>query len=70
MAASGPPQTQGKTLSDAWDYKGRPTEKSNTGGWGSAAMILGPPFPLAQSKYLQFSYIYTCPSILMSSQHI
>ncbi|GMN32723.1 hypothetical protein TIFTF001_003814 [Ficus carica] len=41
MAASGPPQTQGKTLSDAWDYKGRPTEKSKTGGWGSAAMILG-----------------------------
>ncbi|KAI9174538.1 hypothetical protein LWI28_018770 [Acer negundo] len=35
------PQTQGKTLPDAWDYKGRPAERSKTGGWGSAAMILG-----------------------------
>ncbi|XP_024019635.1 protein NRT1/ PTR FAMILY 6.3 [Morus notabilis] len=39
--ASGLPQTQGKTLPDAWDYKGRPAEKSKTGGWASAAMILG-----------------------------
>ncbi|KAF2299016.1 hypothetical protein GH714_029949 [Hevea brasiliensis] len=35
------PQTLGKTLPDAWDYKGRPAEGSKTGGWGSAAMILG-----------------------------
>ncbi|KAH9777325.1 protein NRT1/ PTR FAMILY 6.3 [Citrus sinensis] len=35
------PQTQGKTLPDAWDYKGRPAERSKTGGWTSAAMILG-----------------------------
>lgn len=35
------PQTQGKTLSDAWDYKGRPAERFKTGGWASAAMILG-----------------------------
>ncbi|WCJ25969.1 Major facilitator superfamily protein [Euphorbia peplus] len=35
------PQTQGKTLPDAWDYKGRPAERSRTGGWTSAAMILG-----------------------------
>ena len=35
------PQTQGKTLPDAWDYKGRPAERSKTGGWTAAAMILG-----------------------------
>ncbi|KAI6702261.1 hypothetical protein NL676_011397 [Syzygium grande] len=35
------PETQGKTLPDAWDYKGRPADRSRTGGWTSAAMILG-----------------------------
>ncbi|GAB2217077.1 hypothetical protein Droror1_Dr00000236 [Drosera rotundifolia] len=37
------PVTQGKPfeLSDAWDYKGRPAVASSTGGWISAAMILG-----------------------------
>lgn len=30
-----------KTLPDAWDYKGRPATRSTTGGWTSAAMILG-----------------------------
>ncbi|CAH1415657.1 unnamed protein product [Lactuca virosa] len=30
-----------KTLPDAWDYKGRPAPRSTTGGWTSAAMILG-----------------------------
>ncbi|KAB2088675.1 hypothetical protein ERO13_A03G009200v2 [Gossypium hirsutum] len=35
------PITQGKTLPDAWDYKGHPAERSTTGGWTSAAMILG-----------------------------
>ncbi|XP_023913352.2 protein NRT1/ PTR FAMILY 6.3 [Quercus suber] len=35
------PKTQGKTLPDAWDYKGRPAERSKTGGWTAAAMILG-----------------------------
>ncbi|KAK4788445.1 hypothetical protein SAY86_019764 [Trapa natans] len=35
------PETKGKTLPDAWDYKGRPAEKWKTGGWTSAAMILG-----------------------------
>ncbi|OAY56720.2 protein NRT1/ PTR FAMILY 6.3 [Manihot esculenta] len=39
--ASDLPQTLGKTLPDAWDYKGRPAERSKTGGWTSAAMILG-----------------------------
>ncbi|KAK6138658.1 hypothetical protein DH2020_027597 [Rehmannia glutinosa] len=29
------------TLPDAWDYKGRPARKSSSGGWSSAAMILG-----------------------------
>ncbi|KAL9231118.1 hypothetical protein vseg_006380 [Gypsophila vaccaria] len=31
----------GKTLSDAWDYKGLPANRSKTGGWVSSAMILG-----------------------------
>ncbi|KAA3460233.1 protein NRT1/PTR FAMILY 6.3-like isoform X1 [Gossypium australe] len=35
------PITQGKTLPDAWDYKGKPVERSKSGGWTSAAMILG-----------------------------
>ncbi|PIA50339.1 hypothetical protein AQUCO_01300823v1 [Aquilegia coerulea] len=38
------PQTKGTAdniLSDAWDYKGHPAEKSKTGGWTSAARILG-----------------------------
>ncbi|KAK4365223.1 hypothetical protein RND71_016581 [Anisodus tanguticus] len=37
------PETQHdtKTLPDAWDYKGRPTLRSSSGGWSSAAMILG-----------------------------
>ncbi|RVW50728.1 Protein NRT1/ PTR family 6.3 [Vitis vinifera] len=35
------PSTQGDTILDAWDYKGRPAERSRTGGWMSAAMILG-----------------------------
>ncbi|GJT53176.1 NRT1/ PTR family 6.3-like protein [Tanacetum coccineum] len=30
-----------KTLPDAWDYKGKPATRSTTGGWASAAMILG-----------------------------
>ncbi|KAJ8526783.1 hypothetical protein K7X08_029260 [Anisodus acutangulus] len=30
-----------KTLPDAWDYKGRPALRSSSGGWSSAAMILG-----------------------------
>ncbi|KHG27943.1 Uncharacterized protein F383_15837 [Gossypium arboreum] len=35
------PVTQGKTLPDAWDYRGKPAERSKSGGWASAAMILG-----------------------------
>ncbi|KAE8671544.1 Protein NRT1/ PTR FAMILY 6.3 [Hibiscus syriacus] len=35
------PITQGKTLPDAWDYRGKPADSSNSGGWTSAAMILG-----------------------------
>lgn len=36
------PQIQAdKTLQDAWDYKGSPAQRSTTGGWTSAAMILG-----------------------------
>uniref|UniRef100_A0A0E0IWB2 Uncharacterized protein n=1 Tax=Oryza nivara TaxID=4536 RepID=A0A0E0IWB2_ORYNI len=32
---------EGKALTDAWDYKGRPAGRAATGGWGCAAMILG-----------------------------
>ncbi|KAK8486603.1 hypothetical protein V6N11_068297 [Hibiscus sabdariffa] len=35
------PITQGKTLPDAWDYRDKPAERSKSGGWASAAMILG-----------------------------
>ncbi|XP_073134291.1 protein NRT1/ PTR FAMILY 6.3 [Henckelia pumila] len=37
------PQTQqeAETLPDAWDFKGRPAVRSKSGGWASAAMILG-----------------------------
>ncbi|KAL3499543.1 hypothetical protein ACH5RR_038636 [Cinchona calisaya] len=37
------PQTyeETKTLPDAWNYKGRQAQRSTTGGWASAAMILG-----------------------------
>ncbi|CAN6324611.1 unnamed protein product [Urochloa humidicola] len=33
--------SDGKALTDAWDYKGRPASRATTGGWGCAAMILG-----------------------------
>ncbi|URD75426.1 POT family [Musa troglodytarum] len=38
----GLPETDGpgEILSEAWDYKGRPAERSRSGGWTSAAMIL------------------------------
>ncbi|XP_072964056.1 protein NRT1/ PTR FAMILY 6.3-like [Typha angustifolia] len=32
---------EAETLSDAWDFKGRPAVRSQTGGWTSSAMILG-----------------------------
>ncbi|XP_059657500.1 protein NRT1/ PTR FAMILY 6.3 [Cornus florida] len=36
------PETQGtNTLPDAWDYKGHRAQRLTTGGWTSAAMILG-----------------------------
>ncbi|TKV98743.1 hypothetical protein SEVIR_9G580800v4 [Setaria viridis] len=38
MAAQQQPKT---TMVDAWDYKGRPAVRSSSGGWFSAAMILG-----------------------------
>ncbi|KAG2319994.1 hypothetical protein Bca52824_013207 [Brassica carinata] len=34
------PETKSQTLLDAWDFKGRPADRSKTGGWASAAMIL------------------------------
>ncbi|KAF7051440.1 hypothetical protein CFC21_059678 [Triticum aestivum] len=30
-----------KALGDAWDYRGRPAVRASSGGWSSAAMILG-----------------------------
>jgi len=38
--------SDGKALTDAWDYKGRPASRATTGGWGCAAMILGTPIYL------------------------
>ncbi|CAL0312915.1 unnamed protein product [Lupinus luteus] len=35
------PQTHGETVPDAWDCKGHQAERSKTGGWTAAAMILG-----------------------------
>ncbi|CAL5187625.1 unnamed protein product [Lathyrus oleraceus] len=35
------PTTQEKTVSHAFDYNGFPAERSKTGGWTSASMILG-----------------------------
>ncbi|OIV94610.1 hypothetical protein TanjilG_25834 [Lupinus angustifolius] len=35
------PTTQDKSVPDATDYKGSPAERSRTGGWAAAAMILG-----------------------------
>ncbi|KAK9148088.1 hypothetical protein Scep_006845 [Stephania cephalantha] len=35
------PETQGKTLADAWDYQGNQADRARTGGWTCAAMILG-----------------------------
>lgn len=35
------PETIGKTVPDAWDFKGRPADKSKSGGWAAASMILG-----------------------------
>lgn len=32
---------EAETLPDAWDYKGRPSLRSSSGGWMSSAMILG-----------------------------
>ncbi|KAK3157094.1 hypothetical protein QOZ80_2AG0116080 [Eleusine coracana subsp. coracana] len=33
--------SEGKILTDAWDYKGRLAAGTSTGGWASAAMIVG-----------------------------
>ncbi|MBA0644696.1 hypothetical protein Goklo_028823 [Gossypium klotzschianum] len=35
------PTTQGQTVPDAWHNKGHPVDRSKSGGWTSAAMILG-----------------------------
>lgn len=34
------PETKSDVLLDAWDFQGRPADRSKTGGWASAAMIL------------------------------
>ncbi|RZC63823.1 hypothetical protein C5167_025579 [Papaver somniferum] len=44
MASTDEPKSSNTTLSDAWDYKGRPSDRSRSGGWLSAAMILGVEF--------------------------
>lgn len=32
---------QAESLPDAWDYNGHPAIRASSGGWTSAAMILG-----------------------------
>ncbi|XAR54968.1 Nitrate-transporting ATPase [Bertholletia excelsa] len=39
--AGSPDSQEFDTLRNAWDHKGRPAQKSSSGGWTSAAMILG-----------------------------
>lgn len=34
-------QQQAESLPDAWDYNGHPAIRASSGGWTSAAMILG-----------------------------
>ncbi|KAL0723341.1 hypothetical protein Bca4012_037940 [Brassica carinata] len=34
------PETKSQTLLDAWDFQGRPADRSESGGWASSAMIL------------------------------
>ncbi|KAG8382409.1 hypothetical protein BUALT_Bualt05G0074300 [Buddleja alternifolia] len=41
MATLPETKQEAETLPDAWDYKGRPSIKSSSGGWASSAMILG-----------------------------
>ncbi|KAJ3689848.1 hypothetical protein LUZ61_019012 [Rhynchospora tenuis] len=41
MASLPDTNSASKTLSDAWDFKGRPAVRSLTGVWACAAMILG-----------------------------
>ncbi|KAI4371441.1 hypothetical protein MLD38_019676 [Melastoma candidum] len=41
MSAAEKPEMAPSVLADAWDYKGCPADRSSTGGWSSAAMILG-----------------------------
>ncbi|KAK6158008.1 hypothetical protein DH2020_005322 [Rehmannia glutinosa] len=41
MATLPETKQEAETLPDAWDYKGRAAVKSSSGGWASAAMILG-----------------------------
>lgn len=54
----------GKTLNDAWDYKGQLANRSKTGGWISSAMILGRHFFLLcrifskKSYQLKFKLLY------------
>ncbi|KAI3453518.1 hypothetical protein Pfo_010181 [Paulownia fortunei] len=41
MATLPETKQEAETLPDAWDYKGRAAVKASSGGWTSAAMILG-----------------------------
>lgn len=46
-----------KTIPDAWDYKGQSAHRATTGGWISAAMILGSSPFLSLSNYVS---LITC----------
>jgi hypothetical protein len=56
MASLPDTNSDSKTLSDAWDFKGRAAVRSQTGRWASAAMILGSsPFHLDSWTHIMFS---------------
>lgn len=52
------PDTDGgstrKIVPDAWDFKGRPAVRSETGGWSSAALALGLHKILSSFNYNHF----------------
>lgn len=52
-----PTTTRGKTVPDAWDYQGLPAERSKTGGWTAATMILGQ--YLINNHIIPLLFIYT-----------
>lgn len=64
------PTTQGKTVHDAWDCRGCPAERSKTGGWTAASMILGPPKQYCYRFFNMSNYLLITPPFLLLYTHI